>query len=79
MQNDKLVFLRCKFVGRKNLIATVRCYYNKDTFEYDHVNHLYDNGKEATMEGYYTFDSVKSFIENKGLTELISVKNGKLS
>ena len=79
MKNDKLVFLRCKLIGRKNLIATVKCYYGKDTFEYDHVNYFYDGGDEADTEGYYTFNSVESFIKNKGLTELISVKNGKLS
>ena len=79
MDNNQLAFLRCKLIGRKNLIATVKCYYNKDTFEYDHVNHFYDGGDEAIKESYYTFESVRSFIESKGITELIRVTNGNLS
>ena len=83
MDNNQLAFLRCKCVGgsigAKNLIATTKYYYDKDTFEYSHMNHLYDGGDEAIKEGYYTFESVRSFIESKGITELIRVTNGNLS
>jgi len=83
MDKSQLVFLRCKMIGgsigANNLIATTKYYYDKDTFEYSYMNNLYDGGDEATKEGYYTFDSVKNYIESKGTTELIKVIDEKLS
>ena len=83
MKNDQLVFLRSKniagSIGAKNLIATTKYHYDKDTFEYHHSNSLFDGGDEAEKEGYYSFKSIKDYIESKGATELVKIIDGKLS
>jgi len=68
-----------KFIGGNlgggNLITSTNYDYDEDTFEYKGSSSLYDGGEKANKEGYYTFDSIKSFIESKGKTELVKIED----
>ncbi len=66
-------------LGRSNLITSTDYEYDEDTFEFKGCSALYDGGKKADEEGAYTFDSIKSFIESKGKTELIPLTENQLS
>lgn len=66
-------------VGNSNLITSTDYRYDEDTFEFKGSSSLYDGGKKADEEGAYTFDSIKSFIESKGKTELVKLKENQLS
>jgi hypothetical protein len=50
--------------------------YDEDTFEYKGVGQLFDGGKKAKHNSPQTFESIKSFIESKGTTELIPQNHG---
>lgn len=58
-----------------SLITTTIYTYDDETFEFKGCSSLYDGGEKANKEGYYTFDSVKSFIESKGKDKLIKIEN----
>lgn len=66
-------------VGGKNLIVSTNYNYDEETFEFKGSSSLYDEGKKADKEGAYTFESIKAFIENKGKSDLIPIKEGGLS
>lgn len=66
-------------LGGSNLITSTVYMYDEETFEFKGYSSLYDGGEKANKEGYYTFDSVKSFIESKGKSELIKIEDNKLS
>ena len=72
-----------KFIGGNlgggNLITSTSYNYDEETFEYKGSSSLYDGGEKANKEGAYTFDSIKDFIESKGKTELIPLKEEQLS
>lgn len=72
-----------KFVGGNltgsNLITSTNYDYDEETFEFKGSSSLYDGGEKADMEGAYTFNSIKEFIESKGKAELIPLKKGQLS
>ena len=72
-----------KFIGGNLgggiLITSTSYKYDEETFEYKGCSSLYDGGEKANKEGAYTFDSIKDFIESKGKTELIPLKEGQLS
>lgn len=75
--------LYTKFIGGNlggdNLITSTVYKYDEETFEFKGYSSLYDGGEAANKNGYYTFDSVKSFIESKGKSELIKIEDNKLS
>ena len=66
-------------IGMSNMITSTEYKYDDETFEFKGSSSLYDGGKKANEEGYYTFDSVKAFIESRGETELVQITNEKLS
>ena len=66
-------------IGNVNLRTSTRYDYDEITFEFKGSSSLYDGGEKATKEGYYTFDSIKGFIESKGVVKLVRVTEGKLS
>ena len=72
-----------KFIGGNLgggiLITSTNYDYDEETFEYKGSSSLYDGGEKANKEGAYTFDSIKDFIESKGKTELIPLKEEQLS
>jgi len=57
-------------LGNSNLITTTTYKYDDQTWEFKGYSSLYDGGEKANKEGYYTFDSMKNFIESKGKTSL---------
>lgn len=75
--------LYCKFVGGNlggdNLITSTSYEYDDQTFKYLGSSSLYDGGDKAKEEGYYTFNSVKAFIESKGKEPLVKITDGRLS
>lgn len=75
--------LYCKFIGggigNTNLITSTNYDYDSETFEFKGSSSLFDGGVKANEQGAYTFDSVKSFIESKGKTSLVPLKEGTLS
>lgn len=75
--------LNTKFIGGNlggsNLITTTEYKYDDETFEFHGYSSIYDGGEKADKEGYYTLDSVKSYIESKGKTELVKITDNRLS
>jgi hypothetical protein len=59
-------------LGHDNLYCTTSYKYDDETWEFLGFSSLYDGGKKADKEGHYTFESIKSFIESKGKTKLVS-------
>lgn len=66
-------------LGNSNLITSTSYKYDDETFKFLGSSSLYDGGEEANKQGAYTFDSIKSFIESKGQSPLIPLKEGELS
>jgi hypothetical protein len=62
-------------VGNTNLITSAGYKYDEETFEFKGMFESFDGGKAAKEEGHYTFESIKAFIESKGVQPLVKLNN----
>lgn len=72
-----------KFIGGNvegaNLLISTEYSYDADTFEYKGAQTHYDGGKRADNMGYYTFDSIKAYLESKGESALVKIEKPLIS
>lgn len=66
-------------VGGLNLITSTAYKYDAETFEFKGTEQFFDGGEKANKEGYYTFKSIKDFIESKGQKELVEIESNRTS